>query len=392
MKKDWKYLLYICSAFGLFLAVKLLSPKQHDWTITFAQEDRNPYGAYVFNAVLPALFPQGVHHTYKTLYELKDSLPKSANVLIVASNFSGSKEDTDVLLDHVNGGGSVFISAHYFYSQFGDTLDLRTSDFLFSGNNNLFNQDSSYLKFASPAMDTTQHYMFRTGNIHNYFTRFDTTRTTVIARNELNQPITLRVKWGKGSFILNSTPMAFTNIYLLNGQNHRFLSNTLSYLPSSPLWWTEYYHLGRREISTPLRFILTTEPLRWAYYITLVALLVFMLFEMKRKQRIIPIIKPLTNTTLDFVHTIGNLYYQRAEHKNIAEKRIHYFADQLRSRYWLTHIVFDEDFVHTLTQKSGKPEEEVRALVNIIAYIQKNKTILADILIEFDERLEKFNR
>ena len=141
-----------------------------------------------------------------------------------------------------------------------------------------------------------------------------------------------------------------------------------------------------------MRFILTTEPLRWAYYITLVALLVFMVFEMKRKQRIIPIIKPLANTTLDFVHTIGNLYYQRAEHKNIAEKRIHYFADQLRSRYWLTHIVFDENFVHTLTQKSGKPEEEVRALVNIIAYIQKNNTILADILIEFDERLEKFNR
>ncbi|SHG97919.1 hypothetical protein SAMN04488109_2727 [Chryseolinea serpens] len=390
--KDWKYILYISAAFGFFLLLKLLSPKQHDWTVTFAQEDQNPYGAYVFNAVLPGLFPQGIHHTYKTVYELKDSLPKAANVLIVASNFSGSKEDTDVLLDHVNKGGFVFISTQYFYGHFGDTLSLNTSDFLFSGNNDLFNQDSSYLKFAAPAMDTAQHYAFRTNDIHNYFTRFDTTRTTVIARNELNQPITLRVKWGQGSFILNTTPMAFTNIHLLDRQNHRFLSNTLSYLPPTPLWWTEYYQLGRREISTPLRFILTTEPLRWAYYITLVALLVFMVFEMKRKQRIIPIIKPLANTTLDFVHTIGNLYYQRAEHKNIAEKRIHYFADQLRTRYWLTHIVFDENFVQTLTQKSGKPEEEVRALVNIIAYIQKNKTILADILIEFDERLEKFNR
>src|SRR5882762_8028502 len=99
MKKDWKYVLYICSAFGLFLALKLLSPKQHDWTITFAQKDQNPYGTYAFNAVLPALFPQGIHHNYKTVYELKDSLSKSANVLIIASNFSGPREDTEVLLD-----------------------------------------------------------------------------------------------------------------------------------------------------------------------------------------------------------------------------------------------------------------------------------------------------
>jgi hypothetical protein len=32
--------------------------------------------------------------------------------------------------------------------------------------------------------------------------------------------------------------------------------------------WTEYYHLGRMESTTPLRFILTNEPLRWGYYIT----------------------------------------------------------------------------------------------------------------------------
>jgi len=390
--KDWKYILYLCSAFGLFLVIKLLSPKQHDWTITFAQKDENPYGAYAFNAVLPALFPQGVHHNYKTMYELKDSLPSTDNVFIVATSFSGAKEDTDVLLNHVNQGGSVFISSNYFYGHFGDTLDLGTYDFLFSGGNDMYKEDSTYVKFAAPSMDTTLHYSFRRSDIHNYFDRFDTTRTTVVARNELNQPVTIRVKWGKGSFILNTTPMAFTNIYLLSRQNHRFVSNTLSYLPAAPMWWTEYYHLGRREISTPLRFILVTEPLRWAYYITIAAILIFMLFEMKRKQRIVPIIKPLANTTLEFVHTIGNLYYERAGHKNIAEKRIHYFADQLRSRYWLSNIVFDESFVHTLAHKSGKPEEDVRALVGLIAFIQSNDAISAETLLDLDKKLEKFNR
>jgi hypothetical protein len=34
MKKDWKYFLYISAAFGIFIILKLSSPKKYDWTIT----------------------------------------------------------------------------------------------------------------------------------------------------------------------------------------------------------------------------------------------------------------------------------------------------------------------------------------------------------------------
>jgi len=75
MRKDWKYILYITAAFGLFIVVKLLSPKQYDWRITYSHEDKNPYGAFALNNLLDSFFPrEGIHHSYKTLYEIKDSL------------------------------------------------------------------------------------------------------------------------------------------------------------------------------------------------------------------------------------------------------------------------------------------------------------------------------
>ncbi len=392
MKKDWKYILYVSLAIGLFVIVKLSGPKQYNWNITYAHDDKNPYGAFAFHELLPGLFEgKRISHSYKTLYEIKDSLSGSDNIVIVSSNFSADKEDTKVLLEHLENGGSAFISAQYFWGHFSDSLGVTTYDYSFRGGNIFNNRDTSFLKFANVQLDTVKEFPYRRDNIHNYFSRFDSARTTVIAKNDYNYPVTIRMKIGKGNLILNSTPLVFSNIYLLSSDNHEFVSKTLSYLPNENVSWTEYYHLGRMEISTPLRFILTNEPLTWAYYLTIISILFFMIFEMKRKQRIIPIIKPLGNTTLEFVSTIGNLYYQRSDHKNIAEKKINFFLDQLRSKYWINTSRLDEIFVQTLAKKTGNDEADVRRIVKTITGIRSKDQITAEELVELNKEIEKFN-
>jgi hypothetical protein len=392
MKKDWKYILYIGAAFGIFVLLKLASPKTYDWTITYSHVDKNPHGAFALGELLPSIFQgQGIHHSNLTMYEIKDSLKEKDNVIVVSSSFSADKEDSDVLLNHVSEGGTVLISAQYFWGHFSDTLDIATYDYFFKGEDVLGRKDTATLRFAGLKMDTTTEYYYRRDNIHNYFSRFDSTRTTVVAKNDRKLPVTIRVRWGKGSFILNSTPLIFTNIYLLSRNNHEFITTTLSCLSPSPVQWTEYYHLGRMESRTPLRFILSNESLRWAYYITIVSILIFIVFEMKRKQRIIPVITPLLNTTLEFVGTIGNLYYQSAEHKNIAEKKIHFLMDQIRTKYWLNTNVLDESFIMALARKAGKGEDDVRTLVKSIAAILAKDRISSEELIDINKKIEKFN-
>jgi len=391
MKKDWKYILYISLAFGLFVVVKMLSPRQYDWTITLASEDKNPYGTYALNDVLPDLFPgQEVHHSYLTLYELKDSLHRTGNIFILSQRFGAEEADTKALLNHVSEGGAAFVSANYFSEAMADTLKLGVADYMF---NNILKAttDTATVHFTNPVLDSARRFAFKADNIHNYFTRFDTTRTTVVAKNQEGDPVTIRIRWGKGNLILNTTPLVFTNIYLLAADNHDFIAKTLSYLPQNDIEWTEFYHLGRREIQTPLRVILTTEPLSWAYYLTLIALLLFMLFEMKRKQRIIPIQPPLANTTLEFVGTIGNLYYQSHEHKNVAMKRIAFLLENIRSRYYISTQLHDPGFIKTLSRKTGHSEESLLNLFTLIDAIQHQDAISKQQLMELNKKIDAFN-
>jgi len=254
----------------------------------------------------------------------------------------------------------------------------------------LSKEDSTTVHLVATPFDTTYTYAFKAANTTTSIRNFDTTRTSIIAVNERNEPITIRMKWGEGNFIINSTPMIFTNIYLLADDNSDFASKQLSYLPDTELIWTEYYQRGRREISTPLRFVLLNEPLSWAYYITLISLVVFMIFEMKRRQRIIPVIPPLSNTTLEFVSTIGDLYYQNGDHKNIAEKKINYFLEQVRSKYALATNQLDREFAAALSRKSGKGDNEMRELVQLIGEIKDKPGLSAEVLTDLNAKLEAF--
>lgn len=392
MKKDWKYLTYLGILAGLLVVLMLSKSKQYDWSVTFSHEDKNPYGTYALNELLPTVVKNNVRNSYQTLYELKDSLQSQENIFILSSTFSPGKEDTEMLLNYAEQGGTLFISANNYYGAFADTLGIMSGDSFFQGENTFNQNDSAALHFVSSAMDSTQQYWYRASNIHNYFSDIDSVEATVISKNDYHQPVSVLIKKGMGSILLNCTPMVFTNIHLLDNDNHEFVSTSLSYLPQKETYWTEFYHLGRMEVATPLRFILTTEPLRWAYYLTLISILLFIIFEAKRKQRIIPVINPLTNTTLEFVGTIGTLYYQRGDHKNIAEKKIQFFLDQIHSTYFINTKIKDEAYLMLLTKKAGVPEKTVRELFKIINHIATQEKISASELTQLNELIEKFHQ
>lgn len=392
MRKDWKYIIYLTVAIGLYSSVKLLSPKQFDWSVTLAHDDKDPYGTYALDQLLPALFKkEPVENSYQTLYELKDAFQEGDNIIIMASRLTCEKEDTDVLLNHIASGGTAFISAEYLLGHLADTLNIKINDHFFGNDVDIFRSDTTFLKFTNPRLDTTEHYPYRNANIAHYFQQFDTTRTTIIAKNNYGQPVTLRMHWGKGNLILNSTPLAFTNIYLLSKKNHNFVSKNLSYLPDKKIYRTEVYHIGRMESRTPLRFILNNEPLTWAYYIVMGSIVLFMLFEAKRKQRIIPIIKPPANTSLEFVSTIGNLYYQSGDHRNMAEKKINFLLDMIRTKYLIKTNQFNDEFITALASKSGNTKENVQDLFRTISFVLSSTMISTEQLMDLNNKIENFN-
>lgn len=394
MKKELKYTLLLGCAGLIYLLFKLFSPRELDWTVTFNARDKNPFGGYVLHELIDDIFPDGdVHHSYRTIYELYDSIDKPVSFLSVSSNFGAASEDVDALLGNIEKGGHAFISAQYIYGALADTLGVETSDYYFDGESfadYMNRNDTASLSFSNARLDPSRMYMYPRNNIHQYIKLFDSTRCMVVAVNDLGLPVTIRTKWGKGSLILNSTPLTFSNAYLLSGENPDFIAKSLSYLPPGDLIWTEYYHAGRAEVQSPLRYILTTEPLKWAYYLTIASILLFMFFEAKRKQRIIPVIKPLANTSLEFVNTIGNLYLQNGDHKDIAEKKIAFFLEQIRAKYWLNTQNISDDFMMTLSRRSDTSPEKVREIFSLIRNIRSSDRISASELIGLNNALDGF--
>jgi hypothetical protein len=396
LKKDWKYIVYLAGALVIYLAFALSAPRELDWRVTLSHDDKIPFGAYAFGQILPSVFEgKDIKKNNVTIYETMDSLNrKPVNFISLSQSFSLEGSDLKTLLDNVSAGGYAFISANNYHGTFADTLKISTNDYFFMSEHSHFwsnCDDSSTFTFVNRQIVPTDSFKFPRKNVHDYITVDDQgLDITVIAQNDVGLPVTIRVNWGKGAFILNSTPLAFSNIYLLDKQNHQFATTTLSHLPLHDVIWSQYFQEGRLESRTPLRFILGDEALRWAYYIMVISLLVFILFEAKRRQRIIPIITPVQNTTLEFVQTIGDLYFQSQDHKNIAEKKISYFMEHLRVKYWLAPRVLDEPFINSLARKSGKSEKDIRALIDTIQMIQNMPHVNEHQLIDLNRKLEIF--
>lgn len=387
MKGERKYIFILITVTILYFIVELASPKEFDWNITYHIKDKNPYGSYLIGERLPDLFTN-VDHSYFTIYEMADSL--TGNLFILSQKFMPSEEDAKSLLDFVSKGNNAFIAAGTIgNSNFLDTLGIEVKNLLFDQNlmDGIALKDTLFLNFTNEKINQNS-YPVQRSLIYNYFEPND--QATVICTIDQDKPVVIQKKIGEGCIYLCSTPIAFTNNYLLLENNNEFISKALSYLPDDKLHWTEYYQSGRLEARTPLRYILSNDSLSIAYYVIITSLILFIAFEAKRRQRIIPIITPLTNSTLEFVSTLGNLYYQNSNHKNIAEKRILFFLEKLRSNYYLKNTDWSEEFMIEIAHKTENDLDATKSLFALISKIKNSAAISENTLKDLSTRLDNF--
>ena len=234
---------------------------------------------------------------------------------------------------------------------------------------------------------------FNIGASTSYFNKIDTLNTIVLGYQEVNKKKYInfiKVAHRQGFFYLHTQPACFTNYHLLKDNHSKYTENVVSYIPKGKLLWFVKDQNGEIASDSPMRFILSQPALKWAWLLSLIGILVFMIFNAKRRQRVVPIITPLPNTTLDFTKTIGNLYYQEGDHQNIVDKKIIYFLERIRNEYLIDTSILDDNFIKKLHQKSGKKLEDIEKVVRLINYQRKsyNQSIEED-LIEINNAIEK---
>ncbi len=384
-KNNLKFLIPVIAALILLTIIKILEPQEIDWSRSFTRKDKIPYGGFIVLDAAKELFPANdfVVKELPIYNILKDQYFYGTNYVFINSYFSPDRLDTEYLLEYVAEGNNVFISAFGVYGPLADSLKIQTLD-------NFFSDDSAVINFTLDELKSEEGYKYFEGNFENYFNEYDSSLVQILGKNEKEQANFIRIKYGIGNFFINTVPLSFTNYHLLKSGNNEYVSKALSHLPFQQTIWDDYYKDGNKYNASALQYIISQPSLKWAYYVILVSIVLFIFFYGRRKQRIIPVIKPLTNTTLEFVEIVGNLYYQQKDYKNIAEKKITYFFDHIRNKYFIRTSTFDNEIIKKIAEKSSVPESKIKSLFNDIGNISRSPKITEEELININYRIEKF--
>jgi hypothetical protein len=290
-------------------------------------------------------------------------------------------------------GNDVFISALYFSDEAENYLfenkDERADHF--QPANNAYN-DSLIISLIRPAVKT---YSYPGANNSYTFSSLNLKKAMVLGEEE-GAPNFIHLKAGRGNIFVHRAPMAFTNYFLLHKNNIGYWESAMSFLSPhvKKIVWDEYYitkRQNRQEGKKGWFSVLMQYPgLSTAILVAMLALLVYAMAEMRRKQRMIPIVTKPRNDSLDFVRTIGRLYYEKGDHRNLARKMSSYFLDHVRSKYKLPTVQLDDKFIHALQFKTGVDEKLVRDIVTSIRYFEDAFSATPEELNSFYRKLEKF--
>ncbi len=409
MKQHRIYLIILFSTIISFVLFEIYKPKPTDWTPTFSNKDKIPYGCELLYKVLPDVFPnQKISDEKVPIFSKKRAvkLPPKSNYLYVFRYFRADSLSLVKLLNYVQKGNSVFIASESFFG-LDDTLHFQTA-FL----KDLTLNDSVSINFTDITISKSIDYKYQKQAADTYFEIKNPTKNgnsfTILGKNSNGFPNFIRVNFGKGRFFLNTVPMAFTNFYMVKNDNSDYVFKALSYLPEQPTFWDEYVNvmsIGKSARSTsksreakgeedtpesPFKFIVSQPALKWAYFITLSALLIYLIFEGKRRQRIIPLMESPKNTSLQFLETIGSLYYYQKDHKAIAEKKITHLLAYIRTKFYLKTTEIEQEFRSDLSHKSGISPREINDLFDYISFVQNNDYITENQLITLNEQIENF--
>lgn len=307
---------------------------------------------------------------------------KKGTLFSVSDFYKFDERSTEELLYYVEEGNTVFISATTMPDILKDSLKFE-----------IILRNHIETKLKSTLVNSNLNFEFDKGASDYYFSKFDKNTTTILGNihdEKYTLPNFVEIKYGEGKFLLHLQPIAFTNYYLLKN-NHKYIESVCSHIESDNIYWNVDGAQQSSITESPLRFIFSQPALKWAWYLSLFGLLIFMLFNAKRRQRIIPIHEPTKNTTVEFAKTIGNLYFLSKNHKDIAEKKIVYFLEKIRKEYYLETVVLDDTFVNRLQHKTSKDKTDIIKVINKINHIKNSSTLTEKDLVELNTLIEKLN-
>ncbi len=377
------------------------------WYVTLKKEEKKPYGTYLAYNSLQQFFPTsriGVLSPGYNFNHITNSMSINEHgknlMILVGINFYLSDEEWEKLRQFVRNGNEVVLFANALDKKIEDelTCHLNTNvpglDFQFPTPQNtaaltvidypgrLFTYKGKSIAscFTANEEDSTAGRQSVDSNVKNEPAKIlrqtslsnrGTSSGYYIIADTLGfsdgKPDCIRFRMGNGHITIHAAPTVMSNYFLLQDGNIDYLSKIWSSIPGDiyQIYWNNYLiHYPHAASST--NGLWNSQATRWAFLLTILIVGTYVLFQSRRRQRIIPVIPPLRNDSVSFVETVGRLYYNTGNNANLAEKMTQQFLEWVRLNYYLNTNILDDTFITQLSLKSGTSLPVVSGLVSMI--------------------------
>ncbi|WP_027383513.1 hypothetical protein [Epilithonimonas caeni] len=332
-----------------------------DWRKSFDVDKKTPFGLYIFNQESAGLFHGKLEKVRASPYSYyqKNDQKKPHNILIIQKKLDDVS--WQYILNQVSEGSDVMWFTNDTTAKLRDTLGFRFKT--------VSSEENYYLQLTDKKLGESRLFIDKFPENQGFsYIRNDIEilgKTLHKAKSDESSFSAdfVKVNFGKGHFYIHSEPLVLTNYYILNSKN-KYLESVLSYLPNRETVW--FIKNDTPLSMSPMRFILSNPPLKYAWYLLITGFVVFVIFNAKRKQRIVPIVEPLKNTSVEFIRSIGNLYLQEGDFHEMMAKKAQYFLNRIRIDLMIDTHNLDEQFINKLHLKTGKNIELIKEAVTLV--------------------------
>ncbi len=392
--------------------------RRYSWSETYTEESKAPYGTFIIHQLLQDYFPdQALQNLDKSVGESFGDSITSGNYVFVGEALYLDSLSLESLENFVFNGGNAFIASKTIpYDLMGDYIyeecyeEIYWDDYYSMRDTlvslNVFHEDlADSLGYEYKYLEYGETQAYDWHYIDSIF--FCDEEYSLVELGGINERYINFVKkeYGDGVFYLHTNPLAFTNLQLLDKLGLAYTAKVFSHLEEGPVYWDRYSRteeeVGRRRnqmegsgerraSESPLKYLLAQPSLKWAWYLSLLLGLLYLLFSSKRKQRVIPVLEENSNTSLEFISTVGRLYFLQNDHRKLSLQKMRLFRNYIRERYSFNVSPTETDFIPKLVARSEIPKEVIEKIILMNKNISGSDFVSEKTMVDFHQVLDLF--
>ncbi len=276
-------------------------------------------------------------------------------------------------VDYIRRGNKAFFASENIPSQILENVFGLDSSYIFT---NLYNDSIIHTLFIDDS-NMIYKFHFQDGKkkkiyswkylpdscLNHYWMRGLIEPLSVIDSGRVNF---IEINYGQGTVYILTTPLLLTNYYLIKKEGFEYASDVFEKTgKANTIYWDNFNHFSlpqdiQDEGMNPLKFFLSQKSLRWGWYLTIIVLIFFFIFHLKRRQKPILIKTPDKNTSIEYAKTVGLLHYRTDTHGNLSEQLMRIFLSYTKGRYKINLSDGREEDIKIISFHSGIDAKHIK--------------------------------